>query len=41
MVGASAQTQPYSEIDNRYNNDQPTAGYGMVNNYRKSYGHDN
>ena len=40
MVGASAQTQPYSEIDNRYNNDQPTAGYEMDNNYRKSYGHD-
>jgi hypothetical protein len=41
MVGASAQAQPYSEIDNRYNIYQPTAGYGMDNNYKKSYGHDN
>jgi hypothetical protein len=34
MVGPSAQAQPYSEIDNRYNIYQPTAGYGVDNNYK-------
>jgi hypothetical protein len=41
MVGASAQAQPYYGIDNRYNSYEPIAGYGMDNNYKKSYGNDN